>query len=202
MVYPSFFKKCICEEIISLSNYSFWYLTRLSLTIIFVARCFKRSFLKFCWNSVDSSALKLLKTWVLSSFADLYYSKVAPAASMPSAISATWADKACSASSWPASLAYWWSSPNNCSLLLTCSMNDLSASFASESLLSMWSIQRCWRSTNFSPADISALTLPHCSERSALYSSSLSLAASASLSTSAYSSWLVLITFKSLSLIF
>jgi len=56
---------------------------------MFVARCFKRSFLKVAWYSVVPSALKSLKTPVLSSFADLYSAKMAPAPSISSAISAT-----------------------------------------------------------------------------------------------------------------
>ena len=115
----------------SLSNYSFWYLTLLSLTIILVARCFKRSFLKFAYDSAELSALKLLKTPVLSSFVDLYYLKVEAAPSIPSEISATWEFKACTCSSWP-SPAFWWAEDNFSWLLETWSLNYKRASFDSE----------------------------------------------------------------------
>jgi len=168
----------------SLSNYSFWYLTLLSLTIIFVARCFKRSFLKFAYDSAVLSALKLLKTPVLSSFADLYYLKVEAAPSMPSEISATWEFKACTYSLWP-SPAYWWVVDNFSWLLETWSLNYKRASFDSEVpgfviLLSMFSFQCYWSATNYSAAAISTLILPHCSE---------SDASSSSASASAYSFW-------------
>lgn len=187
---------------ISLSNYSFWYLCLLSLTIMFVARCFNKSFLKLAWYSTELSALKSLKIPFLSSLADLYYEKISAAPSIPSAISATWEAKGLSVSSClsPACL---WVSANFLSHSWIWFMNYLRVSLESESIgPSIKSIQLFWSLTNYSPAAISTLNLPHCSAWSTLGSSPAYLAACASLSTSACSSWLVLITFKSLSLIF
>ena len=187
---------------ISLSNYSFWYLCLLSLTIMFVARCFNKSFLKLAWYSTELSALKSLKIPFLSSLADLYYEKISAAPSIPSAISATWEAKGLSVSSClsPACL---WVSANFLSHSWIWFMNYLRVSLESESIgPSIKSIQLFWSLTNYSPAAISTLNLPHCSAWSTFGSSPAYLAACASLSTSACSSWLVLITFKSLSLIF
>jgi hypothetical protein len=98
---------------------------------------------------------------------------------------------------WP-SPAAWWAVDNFSWLLETWSLNYKRASFDSEDpgfvkLLSMFSIQCDWSTTNYSAASISTLILPHCSE---------SDATSSWASTSAYSFWQAWITFKSLSLMF
>ena len=137
-----------------------------------MARCFKRSFLKFAYDSAELSALKLLKTPVLSSFVDLYYLKVEAAPSIPSEISATWASKAWSSSlcspaanNFPSHVEIW-------------SMYYERACLESESL-SMLSIQWFWSLTNYSEAAIWAFILPHCSSTDTSASSASASAYSA-----------------------